>query len=330
MAKIKSTLQIVGKSVLDSGKIDFSLFKNVPSTLVSAEGHNHDDRYYRKDVVQGMFDERLSKIDEQTERIIQLSYKTDLFMGGGFVNNTEIHTYNIDTESTTKLDNGLPFEIDLAPGIPSIENGYFLSESKKVSKFTFQTLSHSIKSDSPVAPKLATFDFAIQSKGYVVGEGKWTTIKNSLDVWSVDCEVSDMPEYSSRNGLSSIDFAIVKSSGVNNFTKYDYITKTVSTIDGEFETTSGALGVSKDSKSGLYISKIGYNFSLNYTSNTISTYDLLQENTDNACSTINDVLGLIATGGTGLKVQKITWSTNSVSLAQDLTDDKSGSSYISK
>jgi len=326
MAKV-SQIRINGIDLLNgSQRIDWTKFKNTPSTLVSASGHDHNAQFYANTVVDSKFKIQEDRISLMETQIETLAYKTDLMMGGGGTTTTAINNYNLSTEVTSQLTTTLNHSPLDTPGISTQSFGYFLNSSKVASKFDYFTLVNETIPDSPISAKTSIIDFAIQTKGLINdGASSWAQLDTKLDVWSIKPNAS--ADGSGRTGLSSTVAGYTKGIGYGMTKEYTYSSGVIRDVI-EFTTIGITVGMSKSSQKGYWISKVNGNFEHTYNTDTVQSISGMVNNADNASTATSEYYGLIAGGGSGLKVQKLTWTTMTISSCTDLSVNKNGASSI--
>ena len=307
-------------------RIDWTKFKNTPSTLVSASGHNHDNLYYRIDVVDSKFETEENRVSEIETQIEVLAYKTDLMLGGGGSSGAAIHNYNLSTEATSELKTTLLKESSSSvPGISSSSYGYFTNEDKSTSKFDYFTLVIASIPNSIIIPIGSLIDFAVQTKGFITDGNSWMELNEKLDTWS--SKSSTIAGASGRPMLSSTISGFSKNGGTGMLRKLSYRSG-ISEEVIEFTTIGITSGLNRNSNKGYWISKINGNFEHSYLTNVVQSFNSMVNNADNSSTSTSDIFGLIASGGNGTTVQKLNWTNLSISTSTPLTVDKNGACAI--
>lgn len=325
MAKV-SQIVIGGIPLLNSSqKIDWLKFKNTPTTLVSASGHDHNDKFYGIQTVNDKFLVQEARITTMELQIETLSYKTDLMMGGGGSTENAIHNYNLSTETTSEISTTLNNSPTDVPGISSQAFGYFLNSNKAVSKFDYFTLINETVNDCLISPTGSLIDFAIQSKGLVTDGSNWVQLDTKLDIWA--SRPVSTAGTSGRQMLSSTVNGYTKGAGLGMLRNISYSSGVSSEII-EFTTIDTTIGLSKSSNKGYWISKVNGNFEQSYITDTVQAFTSMVNDADNSSISTTEFYGLIAGGGTGLNVQKLTWTTMAISASTNLTVNKNGASSI--
>ena len=325
MAKV-SQIVIGGVPLLNNNqKIDWLKFKNTPTTLVSASGHNHDEQFYRTEIVNEKFSTQEIRIAIMEEQIETLSYKTDLMMGGGGTTTNTIHNYNLAAETTSEISTTLNNSPLNVPGISSQSFGYFLNSSKAASKFDFFTLVNEVVNDCLIVPTGSLIDFAIQSKGLVTDGINWVQLDTKLDIWAT--RPPSISGSSGRQMLSSTVNGYTKGAGLGMLRNISYSSGVSSEII-EFSTIGTTIGLSKSSNKGYWISKVNGNFEQSYITDTVQLFTGMVNDADNASTSTTEFYGLVAGGGSGLTVQKLNWSTMTISTSTNLSINKNGASSI--
>ena len=326
MAKV-SQIQIDGKNLLNSSqRVDWTRFKNTPTTLVSASGHNHDSTYYVSSTVTSKFKTEEDRITVLEKQIEQLAYKTDLMMGGGGSTGAQIHNYNFSTETMSQITTTLSNSPSNVPGITSKEIGFFLNSSKAASKFDKFTLVNTNISNAPITPKGSLIDFAIQTKGFINdGVDKWASLDVKLDTWTN--KSSSTVNASGRQQLSSIVTGYTKGSGTNMLREYQY-SSGISRDIIQFTTIDTTIGLNKSSFKGYWLSKLNGNFEHTYTTDIVQSFNTLISDANNSNVGTTEYYGVILGGGSSTSAYKLTWLTLTVSSSTNLTIDKNGASSI--
>lgn len=326
MAKL-SQIKIKNIDLFSNGKIDWTKFKNTPSTLVSASGHNHDDLYYRTDVVDTAFQEQKDRLEILENRIAVLSYKTDVFMGGGESDNTAIDNYNFDNETSQVINLTLLNPSYNTPSISSIDYGYFISTNKTCSKLDRLSLTNTEIQEISFDVKGSLIDFATQRTGYVNdGINKWFKLNTTMNVWEQKPDTS--VESSGRNQLSSTLSGFTKGNDFGTVREYTYSSGTGRVIL-DITAVGETVGLNNSSKKGLWLSGINGNFEHYYVTDTIQQFNTMVYSANGASTSTTDTYGIILGCDTsGDKVQKINWVTLSISQATNLTVNKNNASTI--
>jgi len=326
MAKV-SQIKIDGKELLNSSKrIDWTRFKNTPSTLVSASGHNHDSVYYLTSIVNSKFKTQEDRISDLEEQIEQLAYKTDLMMGGGGSTGNNIHNYNFSNETTSQISTTLSNSPNNTPGITSKDSGFFLNSSKAASKFDKFTLVNTNVSNAPIIPKGSMIDFAIQTKGFINdGINQWASLDIKMDTWTI--KPSSTVNASGRQQLSSIVTGYTKGNGTGMLREYQY-SSGISRDIIEFTTVDTTIGLNKSSFKGYWLSKLNGNFEHTYNTDVVQSFNTLVSDANNSNVGTTEYYGMILGGQSSTAAYKLTWLTLAVSSATDLTTNKNGASSI--
>jgi hypothetical protein len=328
MAKISSlrvgpTLQLLNAQ----SNIEFAFFKNVPSTLINATGHNHDLVHYSIATVNSKFKVEEDRVDVLVSRIEAKAVKYDLLMAGGGTNaNSTIHNYNLATEVFSQITAVLPFTSLNAPGITSSAFGYLTNTSNQISKFNYFTRSFTTVPNCPILIKGTMIDYAIQQKGYVSdGALGWRKLDVKLDTW--ETRDSCAGETDGRPLLSSITKGYSKKQGSGAAYEYSYLSSTSRTLT-TFTTTGITSGLCRNSNYGFWLSSIGTNFKHVYLTDAFTLFTGLTSNVNNTNTLTNDSFGLIVSGSDSTNVRKLNWSTEAISVAVSATVNKSGASSV--
>ncbi len=325
MAKV-SQINVNGINLLNvSQRIDWTKFKNTPNTLVSASGHDHNATFYDIATVNSKFKTQEDRISNMELQIETLAYKTDLMMGGGGSTGTAIHNYNLSTEVTSEISTVLSNSPTNVPGISSQAFGYFLNSSKAVSKFDYFTLVNETINNCPLVPTGSLIDFAIQTKGLVTDGINWAQIDTKLDTWA--SKPTSTAGSSGRQMLSATVNGYTKGAGAGMLRKITYSSGVSSDII-EFSTIGTNIGLNKSSNKGYWISRVNGNFEQSYITDVVQSFSGMVNDADNSSVSTSEFYGLIAGGGTGLTVQKLTWTTMAISACTNLTVNKNGASSI--
>ena len=325
----KTTIIVAdGISLLNANqRIDWTKFKNTPSSLVSGTGHDHDTTYYLTEIIDDLFDQQLLRLETLEAQVETLAYKNDLFMGGGGdTSNTVIDNYNILTEVFSTISTTLINSTLNAPGISVQRSGYFFNGLKTADKFDNYTLSVETIANPPINIKGTIIDFAIQSKGFATnGIDNWVYLNTTLDTWTMkpialsdssnQVMLSAMVKGFSKGAGDTILREYIHSSGVNR----DIIS---------FNTVGDTVGLCKSSTRGFWLSTMGYNYISDYVTDTITSLSVLVFNTAGASTCTSQNFGVIGSGSHNTNVQKLTWSTLAISLMTEFTNDKTGASSL--
>ena len=310
----------------DNDKIDWTKFKNTPSTLVSASGHNHDDLYYKSSVVIDKFKLEEDKINLLEKRIEVLSYKTDLMMAGGILNDTKIHNYNFSTETTNEISTNTNIVSIDSPGISSQDFGYFTSKDKNIDKFYHLTLTIESIQNSNIVPNASLIDFAVQSLGFITDGVSWNKINQLLDIW--ESKSNNPVDVSGRPFLSSNVTGYCKGSGLGMVKELTYTTESLKELS-EIRTIGITTGLNKSSHIGYWISKINGNFEHNYVTESFRLINIFVDNMDNSSTSTTEFFGMVVAGGVdGDLTNKLKWSTLTITQSLSLSLNKSGASSI--
>jgi len=326
MAKLNQ-LKVDNNNIFDiNNRIDWTRFKNTPSTLVSASGHNHDDLYYKSSVVNDKFKLEEDKIDLLEKRIEVLSYKTDIMMAGGFLNDTKIHNYNFSTEVTNEISTNTNMISINTPGISSKEFGYFTNKDKMIDKFYHFTLVIESILQSNIEPKASLIDFAVQSLGFITDGIGWNKLNQLLDIWETK---NDNPvDVSGRTFLSSSVTGYCKGSDLGMVKELTYTTEVLKELS-EIRTIGITTGLNKSSNLGYWISKINGNYEHNYLTESFRSINIFIDDMDNSSTSTTEFFGMIVAGGIdGNLTNKLMWSTLSITQSISLSLNKSGASSI--
>lgn len=310
-----------------SQRIDWGRFKNTPGTLVSATGHDHNAVYYGTATVDNLFGTQEARIAQLELDIEVLAYKTDFLMGGGGATaNSTIHNYNNSTQAQSTLSTTLLNACANAPGISTQRTGYFFSETNSTNKIDYFTLVLEATSNCPIGPQGSLIDFAIQSKGFMTdGAGHWAQLNILLDVWtSKDNALGDA---SNQVMLSSMVQGYSKGTGFSMAREYTH-SSGVSRDIIEFYTESSTVGLCKSSIRGFWLSNAGNNWIHDYNTDTVSALTSLVTGARAASTCTTEFYGVIASGAAGTQVNKLTWSTLSISAMTSLSQDKTGASTV--
>ncbi len=329
MAKVSQLTVLSTNQVIMNGnqRVDWGRFKNTPGTLVSATGHNHDAVYYPTGTVNSLFGTQEDRISQLELDIEVLSYKTDFLMGGGGnTANTTIHNYNNSTEAFSTISTTLLNSCNEAPGISTQRTGYFFSETNSTNKIDYFTLVLEATNDCPIAPQGSLIDFAIQSKGFMTdGASHWAQLNILLDVWTT--KDNALGDASNQVMLSSMVQGYSKGSGFSMVREYTH-SSGVSRDIIEFNTESSTVGLCKSSIRGFWLSNSGNNWIHDYNTDTVSALTSLVTGARAASTCTTEFYGTIASGAGGNQVNKLTWSTLSISAMTAISQDKTGASTV--
>ena len=328
MAKT-NTLLVDNINLMDTaGKIDWSRMKNTPDSLVTGSGHNHDITYYSINYVNNIFniqEDRLSLLEADIET---LSYKTDFMMGGGGSSaNTAIHNYNNTTEVFSTITPTLHTPTLNAPGISTSSSGYFFSDdSYSTNKIDYFTLVVEVVNNCPILTKGSLIDFAVQSKGFITdGVQSWAELNILLDIWKT--KENSISGASNQVLLSSFVEGFTKSAGNTMIREYKY-SSSVSRDINVFNTNGDTVGLCQNSNKGLWLSSVGYNLLQVYKTDTVSVFNGMINNTVGSSTCTTEYFGVVASGSNSTTVQKVTWSTLSISNMTNISIDKTGATSV--
>lgn len=328
MAKISSlrvgpTLQLMNAS----SNIEWSFFKNTPSTLINAWGHHHDLIHYTIAQVNTKFKVEEDRVDILVSRIEGKALKYDLLMaGGGTTANSSIHNYNLSTEVFSLTTAVLPFTTLSSPGITSKQWGYLTKDTGQVSKFDYFTRTFVTVAACPITIKGTMIDYAIQQKGFVSnGALGWRKLDIKLDVWetrdNANCETDGRPL------LSSITKGYSKKQGAGLSYEYSYLSSTSRTLTA-FTTNGITNGLIRNANYGFWLSSIGSNFKHVYLTDAFTLFTGLTTNVNNANMSTGEYYGLIVSGSDTTNVHKLGWLTEAITTAVSTTVNKSGASSV--
>jgi len=327
MAKV-SQITVGDKNILNNNqRIDWTKFKNTPLSVVTViPANNHDDKFYLQETVNSKFKVEEDRISSLELKIEKLAYKTDLMLGGGGSTGNAIHNYNLSTEVTSEITTTLNNSPLNTPGISAQTFGYFLNSNKEASKFDYSTLVNETIHNSPITPNGSMIDFAIQSKGIINDDNTgWAQLNTKLDTWASKDSTTAVSD--GRTLLSSTVVGYQKKSGSGFVSEYSYSSGVVRNIV-EFTTIGTTVGLNKSSHKGYWISKVNGNFEHAYTTDTVSMFNTMVNDADNASTSTTESFGYIVGGGSGLTSQKLNWSSLAITTCTNLSVNKNGASSI--
>jgi len=305
-------------------KLNWNIFNNTPSSLVSGTGHNHDNLYYRTPVINSLFKTETDKLSILSNRIVTLGIKSNILMGGGSnFNDNKLRNYAINTEANSVINTTTNFNISKGSGLSFQRFGYFLNDAKKIDKYDHFTTSIKSITDTPIIVKNTLIDYAVQSKGYIFNDTNAYEINILLNTYKARPDVITNGNF--RIGLSSFTFGFTK--GISNSTadslkKYSYSAGSIEILS-TFNPNGDVGALQKNNNIGFWIGS--NSFKQNYISNSIS--QIVGINNQNSNNTSNDIFGIIQSGNNATTSYKLTYSNESISVANNNTDT-TFSSYI--
>lgn len=309
-----------------TNNINFNLFVNVPGSLVSGQGHNHDNLYMRTSEVDFLFKYEKDKVDVLSTKIEVLGYKTDVLMnGGGDNNDNKLRNYNINTETGSVVNATTPFNTVEGTGISFQRFGFFTNESSKISKYDHFTVTLTNINDTNFNVKASLIDFAVQSKGFIFdGNNQINSLNILLNTFSVKPNAAHKGNF--RSGLSSFTFGYLKGvsgSDADKLKIYKYSSSTMSGVTN-FNINSEVSGLQKNSKTGYWIGSNCYKHQ--YTTDSVSQlFGTTQIKSNN---TANDIFGVLVSGSDSVTSNKLTFSTDTFSTMTDNITNTTSASYI--
>lgn len=313
MAVVKH-LKVAGVQIIETdGNIDWSRFKNTPSTIVSASGHNHNTTHYTTTETNDKFSVVMNTLSSIQLQIDAAAIKYKTYIGGGVSGGSSVRKYDRITESSTDLGSLLSHSPNNSASITSKEQGYMLNSNKTASGFTYSTQTSYSISNCPIVSNGSLIDYAVQTKGYITdGANAWAKLDTVTNSW--ENLTGTTATSAGRPMLSSTVFGFTKASGTNISYKYNYSTG-VSEGTVEFTTNGTPTGLSRNSSYGYWVSNTDSNNKHAYTSNSVVQLPLFTTHFSNTNTLVGEHNGYCISGSNHTTVQKINWSTEVISGA---------------
>jgi len=309
-----------------TNKIIFSTFVNVPTSLVSGKGHNHDLLYMRTIEIDFNLNAEYEKLDILGNRIQSLAYKTDVLRnGGGTIKDNKLRNYTINTEVDSVINSTTSFNTAKGVGLSFQINGFFMNELKNFNKYDHFTLVTTSLNDTPFIVKAGLTDYAIQSKGYIFdGINNINELNIKLDTFTIKPTAAHKGNY--RVGLSSFTYGFLKgptASTTDILKKYSYSSGVFNNMI-TFNMNSDVTGLQKSNNVGYWLGS--NNFKHNFKTDSVSQiFGTTQVDSNNSA---NDILGIIISGSSNVKTEKVQFSTDAFSVVTNSSIDTTQSSYI--
>lgn len=324
MAKVNN-LKIGNLVIIESdGKIDWNKFKNTPPSIVRAVGHNHDTIHYRDLETNLIFYTYENKLVELQAKMDKLGFKTEGFIGGGGTNNNKIHNFTTLTDTNTNLGDLLSHSPLNSPGITSKNHGYIINKNKTTSKFSYTVKTSSDITPCPIEIGGSLINYAVQTKGFITdGNNMWAELDVVTNTWSLKDEA--LSTASNRPMLSSPTVGFTKTTGHNISYMYNYI-KGISQGTISFNTNGSPTGLFRNSLMGYWISEISTNLKVNYLTQSVMQMPLFTTHFSSSNTVSTEFMGYVISGSNNTSVQKMTWSTESITQTTNVIDMTGASS----
>jgi len=324
MAILKEIL-IKGENILGGdNKIPLSIFKNTPTTLVSASGHNHNELYYNSDEISYKFHHFDNQLRDVESRIEELAFKNDSYMFGGNDNSVEVLHFSCVTEET-KIKNDSIKQFENVYGFSTKQRGYLINANKDCAKYNYEANTEEIIPSFPISNTYVINDFALQSKGFFSDGVKWVVLNSQIDSYSkiLDCDF----QFNGRQGLSSISQGFFIDSKTQDMSKMQYITTThKKTAFSNLPTT--LIGLNQTTNMGYLIGETINNKKQYYLTDTMNECNVLVLDSDGASVMTNEIAGFIFGGHNDSKIQKLQWASEAISILVELPTTKNNACSI--
>jgi hypothetical protein len=327
MARIKE-LRVGGILIVETdGYIDWARFKNTPTTIVSASGHDHDATYYKTEESNAMFQAAEDRLISMQQQIDRLAYKYTGYIGGGASNGTNVNKYSTNNDTLSGLGGLLSHSPINVPGITSKEQGYMFNTNKTTTKFVYSTNTAVNITACPISIGGTLIDYAIQTKGYVTdGVNAWRKLDVVTDIWETKNNATSSS--AGRPMLSSPIAGFTKATGDNVSYMYDYI-KGTSSATVSFNTIGTPTGLVRNSLNGYWISDTGTNVKVNYLTQSVLQMPVFTAGFSNTNTVSTEFKGYVLSGSNSTLAQKLTWATETSVSAGSIIDLTGGSSIES-
>lgn len=320
-------------------KINYNKIKGIPSNLVDAANHNHDDLYTSKNTIESEFGAIMDTVASLTKALTIRPLKTKGFLNGGYKSSyvyaQRVQRFNTVTETGVEIGQIGTVTSYYTPGGSSELKGYFFgsntsSTSNKaengndrkgrhvdnivylteVETYLGNIMSHDVRS--------TLYNIYSQSQLYVCdSSSNWSSISVVSDAVTVLSSAAS--QSTTRQGLSSEDFGYVvqnASSADKTSTKYTYLTGVSSTGTTQ-QIRQIPTGLSKDKDKGYWIDYgTANNWRINMVNNSVSNVVCFTEGFGESNSLGSEKVGFMMGGYDGKqhgKVQKMVWATEAAS-----------------